>query len=63
MTDYVRSSSTPTPAVPLANIHAALDQCKQAIAELVRAQIALERMADSQEIDDGDGSPRRFGAP
>jgi hypothetical protein len=52
MTDDVRSSNTPTPAVPLANIHAALAQCKQAIAELVRAQHALELMADNQDIDD-----------
>jgi hypothetical protein len=52
MTDDVRTSSTPTPAVPLANIHAALEQCKRAIAELVRAQIALERMADNQDIND-----------
>jgi len=63
--DDVRTSSTPTPAVPLANIHAALEQCKRTIAELVRAQIALERMADNQDIDDRQdySSPRRFGAP
>jgi hypothetical protein len=63
--DDVRTSSTPTPAVPLANIHAALEQCKQAIAELVRAQHALEWMADNQDINDGDGAllNPRFGAP